>query len=120
MPPVVGKEESESLSQAHQQPGLYLASWEPGRNQSGPRPRPLEAEATYSQTGRYREVLAGPVEVTQYLVAELYSPLDLTGVRGHPKVRVTHSTARTTVRKWLETLDNIGKLKQETHSSSFI
>lgn len=120
MPPVVGKEESESLSQAHQQPGLYLAPWEPGRNQSGPRPRPLEAEATYSQTGRYREVLAGPVEVTQYLVAELYSPLDLTGVRGHPKVRVTHSTARTTVRKWLETLDNIGKLKQETHSSSFI
>lgn len=116
----MGKEESESLSQAHQQPGLYLAPWEPGRNQSGPRPRPLEAEATYSQTGRYREVLAGPVEVTQYLVAELYSPLDLTGVRGHPKVRVTHSTARTTVRKWLETLDNIGKLKQETHSSSFI
>lgn len=120
MPPIAGKKESESPSQAHQQPGLYPASREPGRNESGPRRRPLEAEAPYSQTGRYRQVLAGPVEVTQHLVAKLYSPLDLTGVRGHPKVRVTHSTARTTIRKWLEMLDNIGKLKQETHSSSFI
>lgn len=95
----MGKEEFESLSQAHQQPGLYLASREPGRNQSGPCPRPLEAEATYSQTGRYREVLAGPVKVTQHLVAERYSLLDLTEVRGHPNVRVTHSTARTMIRK---------------------
>ena len=95
----MGKEEFESPSQAHQQPGLYLASRDPGRNQSGPCPRPLEAKATYSQTGRYREVLAGPVKVTQHLVAEPYSLLDLTEVRGHPNVRVTHSTARTMIRK---------------------
>ena len=58
-------------------------------------------------------MLAGPVEVTQHLVAKLYSPQDLTGVRGHPKVRVTHGTARTMIRKWLEMLDNIGKKKKQ-------
>lgn len=44
-------------------------------------------------------VLVGPVKVTQHLVAERTPFLDLTEVRGHPNVRVTHSTARTTIRK---------------------
>ena len=77
---------------------LALCFFSPAMPDS-PVSRPLEAKATYSQTGRYREVLAGPVKVTQHLVAEPYSLLDLTEVRGHPNVRVTHSTARTMIRK---------------------